>query len=85
VGDPGLGKSTILEWIHENFSNTSLVSGSNTISGLTASVESGSLRHGALTKYKNGLILVDELDKIKEMYIFDESLSLGSVSMTKSG
>lgn len=29
--------------------------------------------------------MVDELDKIKELYIFDESLSSGSVSMAKSG
>lgn len=94
IGDPGLAKSQIVEWINDTMPKTvkSLGTGSSGV-GLTASVKrdefSGDyvLEAGAIPMANNGFHLTDEVDKLddNELVSTNEALSENTISINKAG
>ncbi|SOV80557.1 DNA helicase MCM8, putative [Plasmodium reichenowi] len=94
IGDPGLGKSRILQYISNIMENSLFIcSTSTTINGLTAcavkdtSNNEYSLEGGALVLSDKGICCIDELDKISlnDQQSFLECMENQSINITKAG
>lgn len=72
MGDPGVGKTTIIEYVSKLVPRSEYATGKNTsTAGLTATVQKDefeeggwTLEGGTLVKANNGLAAIDELDKM---------------------
>src|SRR3989344_8784543 len=93
IGDPGSGKSQILQFIAKNAPKARFVSGKGSSgAGLTASVikdeflRGWSLEAGALVLANKGLAVVDELDKMapEDRSALHEALEQQQVTISKA-
>lgn len=66
MGDPGVGKSTLLKHLCKLVKNSTCVVG-GTSCGLTLSVSDGQLSAGALVQVNQGIAVIDELDKTADI------------------
>lgn len=97
LGDPGTGKTTIIEYVSQLVPRSEYSTGKNTTSaGLTATVQqnefedgSWTLEAGTLVKANNGIAAIDELDKMnpddRDGMMEAMSQQRITVSMVKSG
>lgn len=92
LGDPGLGKSELLNAVHRVASRSVFVSANSaTVAGLTASLtmEPGSgewgLEAGALVIADGGLCCIDELDKTTDHKCMLEAMEQQRVNIAKAG
>lgn len=88
IGNPGTGKSKLLQACAELSLKGQLVSGpTTTAAGLTAAVgQNGSIDAGALILADGGACCIDELDKMgQHTHVLLESLEQQVVSITKCG
>ena len=97
LGDPGTGKTTIIEYVSQLVPRSEYATGKNTTgAGLTATVQqnefedgSWTLEAGTLVKANNGLAAIDELDKMnpddRDGMMEAMSQQRITVSMVKSG
>jgi replicative DNA helicase Mcm len=94
VGDPGIAKSKILNWIKDIAPRAILTSGKGASSaGLTASCVKSeidgrwSLEAGALVLADKGVSIVDEIDKMdsKDREALHEAMEQQQVSISKAG
>ncbi|GIX63288.1 DNA replication licensing factor MCM2, putative [Babesia caballi] len=94
VGDPGLGKSQFLTYVHKTASRSVLTTGKGASAvGLTAGLRrdpaSGewSLEGGALVLADMGICCIDEFDKMsnKDRVSIHEAMEQQSISISKAG
>lgn len=95
VGDPGIAKSKLLEYVNILAPKSIYVSGGSTSgAGLTCTAEKNefregawSIKAGALILAGGGLLLIDEFDKMdeKERGQAHEAMEQGTVSVAKAG
>lgn len=94
IGDPGTGKSQLLQFIHKIAPKSRFVSGTTASAvGLTANVRRDeflkggwALEAGALVLASGGIVCIDELDKIdkSEMLALHEAMEQGTVTVHKA-
>ncbi|AFZ79443.1 DNA replication licensing factor MCM2, putative [Theileria equi strain WA] len=94
VGDPGLGKSQLLQYVHKTGHRTVLTTGKGASAvGLTASVRRDPITNewclegGALVLADEGFCVIDEFDKMtdKDRVSIHEAMEQQSISISKAG
>lgn len=94
IGDPGVAKSTILEYVRELAPKCIIVSGGGTSGvGLTASAEKDAitegwiLKAGAMVLANGGLVGIDEMDKMDEedRGAIHQAMEQQRISVAKAG
>lgn len=90
LGNPGLAKSQLLKFISSNVPNSYFTSGTGASGvGLTACVSQPNnvLHAGLLTKAQNGVVCIDEFDKMKneDRVAIREAMEQQTVSIAKAG
>ncbi|CXI53924.1 DNA replication licensing factor MCM2, putative [Plasmodium berghei] len=94
LGDPGLGKSQVLQYIHKTNLRTIYTTGKGASAvGLTAGVRKDhttnewTLEGGALVLADEGICIIDEFDKMtdKDRVSIHEAMEQQSISISKAG
>lgn len=94
LGDPGLGKSQVLQYIHKTSLRTVYTTGKGASAvGLTAGVRKDyatnewTLEGGALVLADEGICIIDEFDKMtdKDRVSIHEAMEQQSISISKAG
>eukprot|EP00920_Eleutheroschizon_duboscqi_P013620 GHVT01031950.1.p2 GENE.GHVT01031950.1~~GHVT01031950.1.p2 ORF type:complete len:913 (-),score=208.09 GHVT01031950.1:5264-8002(-) len=94
LGDPGLGKSQALQYVHQTYPRTVLTTGKGASAvGLTAGVRrdpnSGewTIEGGAMVLADTGICLIDEFDKMSDTdrVSIHEAMEQQSISISKAG
>ncbi|KAK2195571.1 bifunctional MCM [Babesia duncani] len=94
IGDPGLGKSQLLQYVHKTGHRTILTTGKGASAvGLTAGVRRDAmtgewaLEGGALVLADQGICAIDEFDKMtsKDRVSIHEAMEQQSISISKAG
>lgn len=94
LGDPGLGKSQVLQYVHKTCLRTVYTTGKGASAvGLTAGVRKDfatnewTLEGGALVLADEGICIIDEFDKMtdKDRVSIHEAMEQQSISISKAG